>query len=370
LTATLGVWRDRVLPYSETFVLNQIRAFRAFQPTLIGIRDVAHSLDLGNTPTVMPRSSILALHSLSVGLGPLSQLQYPLKVSEFDTHLIHFQTDAALLLPLLRRYDGAVAVVCHGYDVTREDRFLSQGGPAERALVRRRTTLHKEARLFIAVSNYIADRLVEQGAPSEKIEVLPIGVPVQSDHSSGTATTRYDVAFVGRIAEKKGVADLLDACKLVQNELRIAIVGAGEESMVCALQQRSEGLAVDFLGAQNPAGVKKVLSESSVFVAPSKVASDGDAEGFGMVFLEAALAGIPVVAYRSGGVGEAVVHGETGFLVDENDIGGLASRITALVDSPDLRARMGNAGKERVIRDFAIERRTAELESALLSISA
>jgi glycosyltransferase involved in cell wall biosynthesis len=82
-----------------------------------------------------------------------------------------------------------------------------------------------------------------------------------------------------------------------------------------------------------------------------------------MVFLEAALAGLPVLSYRHGGVPEAVQDGITGVLVREGDVHTLGDWLGVLVSDPALARRLGAAGRERVINKFDIVARTRELES-------
>jgi phosphatidylinositol alpha-1,6-mannosyltransferase len=89
-------------------------------------------------------------------------------------------------------------------------------------------------------------------------------------------------------------------------------------------------------------------------------------EGFGIVFLEAAAAGIPQVAGDSGGAAEAVVDGETGFVVgDPADPSAVAQRLARLLADPDLRHRMGAAARERAVGDFAYDVLAARLGAAL-----
>ncbi len=104
------------------------------------------------------------------------------------------------------------------------------------------------------------------------------------------------------------------------------------------------------------------MSEASIFVAPSKTAPDGDAEGFGMVFLEASQAGLASIAYRHGGVREAVVDGVTGLLADEGDVAQLSRKVAELLKNPERARSLGEAGRLRATNEFDIRTRTAALE--------
>ena len=117
---------------------------------------------------------------------------------------------------------------------------------------------------------------------------------------------RAGVTFVGRLVDKKGVADLLDAFALLPEPVRstpLTIVGDGPR--VRGLRQRARQVGVDFVGRQSTRD-RPAARRHAVFCGPSQRAPDGDAESLGMVFVEAALAGLPVVTYRHGGVPEAV----------------------------------------------------------------
>ncbi|MCK4322990.1 MAG: glycosyltransferase family 4 protein, partial [Armatimonadetes bacterium] len=85
----------------------------------------------------------------------------------------------------------------------------------------------------------------------------------------------------------------------------------------------------------------------------------------GLVYLEANLCGLPVVAGDTGGVSDAVVDGETGLLVNPEDPAAIASAIVRLLDNPDLAAQLGAAGRARVLAEFTWERVAAHCQRAL-----
>jgi phosphatidylinositol alpha-1,6-mannosyltransferase len=87
-------------------------------------------------------------------------------------------------------------------------------------------------------------------------------------------------------------------------------------------------------------------------VMPNRQEESGDIEGFGMVFLEANAAGKPVIGGRSGGAAEAIVEGSTGYLVNPDDHEEIAGILQLLLSNRELRARLGEAGTQRVRADF------------------
>jgi phosphatidylinositol alpha-1,6-mannosyltransferase len=92
-------------------------------------------------------------------------------------------------------------------------------------------------------------------------------------------------------------------------------------------------------------------------------------EGFGIVFLEAAAAGIPQIAGDSGGSAEAVQHGATGLVVrDPRQVGSVAAALRQLLDDPDTRHAMGRTGRVRAVEQFTYDLLAAELDDAIASV--
>jgi colanic acid/amylovoran biosynthesis glycosyltransferase len=110
------------------------------------------------------------------------------------------------------------------------------------------------------------------------------------------------------------------------------------------------------------------VRESRLLCLPSVTAPNGDQEGLGMVLLEAAATGRPVVGTAHGGIPEAVVDGTTGYLVPEHDVTALADRLVALLRDPQLGERLGKAGRDMVVERFNLHRQTEKLESLYRSL--
>jgi len=279
--------------------------------------------------------------------------------SDPDLLHAHFATDGIHLARFARRAARPLVVTLHGADVTSKPGRSGFVGRRYRWRLRR---LFTQAELFIAVSGFIRDAAIRIGAPADRVVVHHIGIPIPA--RLPRVDPEWDVAFVGRLVSKKGVADLLAAVQRVSDgrRVRVAIVGDGPLMTQLKAQAKDIDADIEFLGLQPPSEVERVLSRSRVFVGPSQTAPNGDAEGLGMVFLEAAAAGLPVVAYRHGGVVEAVADGVSGLLADEGDVDTLAENLARLLDDEAERRKMGEAARERVERLFDIVRQTDELE--------
>jgi phosphatidyl-myo-inositol dimannoside synthase len=118
---------------------------------------------------------------------------------------------------------------------------------------------------------------------------------------------------------------------------------------------------VDFVGVVPSDALPAYYAAADIFVHPNRVEGE-DFEGFGMVFLEAAASGTPVIGGRSGGVPEAIDEGKTGLLVDGIDAHELAAAIRQLAASATLRASFGTAARQRVLTHFTWPRAVKQVE--------
>jgi phosphatidylinositol alpha-1,6-mannosyltransferase len=155
---------------------------------------------------------------------------------------------------------------------------------------------------------------------------------------------------VGALRARKGHSQTLKALRLLAPKhprLYYLIVGEGESRAALQDQTRNLGLEgrVFFLGALPRDDLIYTYQCSDAFIMTSRHLPEGDVEGFGLVYLEANACGLPVIAGNSGGVPDAVRHGETGLLVDPERPELIAAAIESLMNDPDLRRRMGQAGR-------------------------
>ena len=127
-------------------------------------------------------------------------------------------------------------------------------------------------------------------------------------------------------------------------------------------------ISCQFLGAQPKAVVQEWMSKARVFCAPSITASDGDSEGFGMVFAEAQAMGTPVVSFQHGGIPEVVHHGRTGLLAPEGDSNILANHIETLLDDDEFWTRCSQEGMAWVRTRFDLKMQIKQLEQLYASV--
>jgi glycosyltransferase involved in cell wall biosynthesis len=209
---------------------------------------------------------------------------------------------------------------------------------------------------IVAISSYTAGEIARfANAP---VVVIPYTLPF----AEGESKTRlphsggFQVLFVGRLVERKGVKHLLSAVRRMPAELgvRVVVIGDGPERSALEEQARAAGIAdrVQIRGRVSDAELRATYARSDVLVLPSILDARGDTEGLGVVLLEAMSYGIPVVASDIGGITDIVEHDTSGLLVPPGDPAALAQVLERLARDPALASRLGTAGEQRVRRAF------------------
>jgi glycosyltransferase involved in cell wall biosynthesis len=171
---------------------------------------------------------------------------------------------------------------------------------------------------------------------------------------------------VGRLVPKKGYAVLLDALARLPNgvDWRLRHVGGGPlgDELKAQAAKLGIGQRIEWLGALPQEQVLKEYRRADLFVLASRVAEDGDRDGLPNVLMEAQSQRLAVVSTRISGVPELVIDGETGLLAPPDDAPALSAAISALLTDRDRRARLAEAGFQRVHAHFAAERSIGDLE--------
>jgi colanic acid/amylovoran biosynthesis glycosyltransferase len=364
---TIVVFRIQLLPASETFIVAQAAAMRRFSPYFVGWHrmagidvpeDRSWTVDGGGLPGKLRE---LRFRYAGPTRGEIARLRARTPRLVYA----HFAPDGCAAMKLAERLGVPLVTALHGYDVTMSDEAIGVTRFG-REYLQGRPRLQKKGALFLSCSAYVRRRGLELGYPLERTIVHSIGVDVDQFKPPTCPRRENMVLFVGRLVEKKGCGSLIEAMAEVQRRspaTELVVIGGGPlrvdyEARAAALQLRCR-----FLGTQPTAVVREWMARAAVFCVPSVVAGSGDAEGFGMVFIEAQAMGLPVVSTRSGGIPEAVKHGETGLLVTERDPRALAEAILKLMQDEDLWQRYSRAGRTRVVDQFNLLRQTGRLET-------
>lgn len=370
---TALIFRTELLARSETFIRSQAEALRTYRPFYVGWRRV-NGLEISTDASWAANEGGLAgrfregsFRLFGPNRGCVSLLR---TLSPGFVHA-HFGLDACAAMLLAKRLGVPLVVTFHGYDVTVEDGTMRQWRTGRKFLAQR-SELASTGALFIAVSEFIRRRLLELGFPEDRIVVHYIGVDTKKFSAPENNLREPVVLFVARLVEKKGCSFLLRAMVQVKGRFpsaRLVVIGDGPERNSLEKQAFQILPDAEFLGPQPPEVVRSWMTRASVFCVPSVTANNGDTEGFGIVFAEAQACGTPVVSFSTGGIPEAVAHGETGFLALEFDWQMLAAYIFLLLSNRDLWMRFSTAGRLRVETLFDLHRQTALLEDLYDQVS-
>lgn len=270
---------------------------------------------------------------------------------QVGAHLVHLHTSRANLL------GGAAAwwLGLPAVSTRRMDRRVRRSWKSQ--LVYGRFT-----RATVAVSPAVVACLQRGGVARERVHLIPEAVdparilpkndPAAVRRALATAPDVCVLLTLAALVRRKGIDILLEALGQLSQQQRqpvLWIAGAGEER--AALEKRCRRLRLDdqvrFLGRRDDTA--DLLAACDVFVLPSR------REGLGVAALEAMAAGRPVICSDVGGLPFSVIDERTGLLVPAADVPALAHAVQRLLDDPDLRRRLGDAGPQRIAEGFLAE---------------
>jgi glycosyltransferase involved in cell wall biosynthesis len=222
---------------------------------------------------------------------------------------------------------------------------------------------------LICPSRFLADNLTDMGLPPERIHVIPYGIDVRRFAPSKHIDPNL-LLSVGRFVPKKAphlAIQAFSGISKVYPDARLEMIGDGELLNDCKNLAERLGIKdrVVFHGVRDHGFVREKMGRASIFVQHSVTALNGDTEGLPVAILEAMSSGTPVVATRHSGIPEAVIDGETGFLVDEKDVDGMAGKIGKLLGDEKLRSSMGDSARNRVLQHFSAEKEIHSLRELM-----
>jgi glycosyltransferase involved in cell wall biosynthesis len=287
-------------------------------------------------------------------------------IREVRPHILHTHTAKAGAVgraaALLAR-DARPPIVVHTYhghvlrgyfDPARTEIFRE----TERVLARHSTRL-------IAVGPEVRDDLVELGvAPPEKFSVIRLGIDLETRavgdgrraeyrHLFGLPEDRFVVGWIGRMTQIKRIPDVLRSFRRLLDlgvDATLCLVGDGPDRTAAEELARELGVARHtlFVGYQRDVAPYYALFDALVLPSAN--------EGTPVVAIESLAAERPVVATRVGGVPDVVDEGQDGFLVEVGDVDAIADRLALLARDPELRARFGATGREKVVPRYRVSR--------------
>lgn len=285
-----------------------------------------------------------------------------LKTHKIDLVWANYGMSGAHMVPVCKDINLPLITIFHGHDAT--DKKLL------REYKNKYIDLFNYASSIIAVSMEMKRKLIKAGASDKKIKVIPYGIDIEEFKPVTDVIYSKHFITVGRFTAKKAPLHTINAFQQVLQkypDAKLTMIGAKTglfnacEKLVSDLGIQS---SVVFTGILEPEKIAKMMRKSLAYVQHSVTAANGDMEGTPLSILEASASGIPVVSTKHGGIKEAIIHGETGYLVDENDINGMSNFMIKLCESPEKAKELGLNGRKHIIDNYERNKQILKLYKA------
>lgn len=277
----------------------------------------------------------------------------------------HFGSDATTAALMASRLTG----IPYSFTAHARDIYHTYIDPKTDELIRRRKIA--EARFVVTVSDYNRRHLIKLAGvqSANKIHRLYNGIDLERFRiGSAVARTSGLLLSIGRLVEKKGFFDLIEACRLLRDagtQFQLVVIGDGP--LRDELQQRINSYClerhVQLKGPMPQEQIIDIMARSSALVLPCIVAKSGDQDGLPTVLLEALASGLPSISTLVAGIPEIIEHRESGLLVPPADPARLAEAVTELLNDDDLRRRIAEAGRARAEQLFNLPVNVKTLKS-------
>tara|TARA_R110000737_G_scaffold250286_3_gene260051 strand:+ start:14531 stop:15718 length:1188 start_codon:yes stop_codon:yes gene_type:complete len=291
-----------------------------------------------------------------------------LKNNKVEVLLVNFGTTASYFVPICNQANVPLVAHFHGRDASKSNVF--------KRYIHGYQELFKYAAAIVAVSSEMKNKLIEVGASADKIHIIPYGVDLSIFKPSDIPKTDQPVFLtVGRFVEKKSPQSTIKAFAIVLRSVpacRLIMVGdkSGEfDQCVQLVNELGIQQSVEFAGGLPHAEIIDFMNRATVFVQHSVRSRDGDMEGTPNSILEAGACGLPVVSTLHGGIKDAVIEGETGYLVAEHDIEGMARQMLRLAQDSGLAVEMGRKARLRIEREYNIHTQADKLFHLLQTVA-
>ncbi len=352
--------------FSETFIRDQIEQL---QPQITIYEGWYPSLNQANKSFLpFPFNILFVRGGMRRILPNLYHKIYTFFLSQYliknniDVVLAQYGPTGATILDACKKANADLVVHFHGFDAN-ENATLDKFLPLYKKMF-------SEVKGIIAVSRDMKDKLISFGANPETTIFNSCFVNTNKFTLGAPEKNEKIFITVGRFTPKKSPQSTIRAFKKVTQvvpAVRMIMIGEGElldESKELAKELGVENL-IDFRGARLPTEIAETLKIARVFLQHSMFAPSGDSEGTPVSILEASATGLPIVSTRHAGIKDAVVHGETGFLVEEGDWETMADYMIQLAQDPELAGKMGRAARKHIEENYEMSKRVQTLREIL-----
>ncbi len=357
------ITRSEKHAYSETFIRDQIAGFSE-------LADV-FTIHSGRFPerqedgTLLSPKSFWTLHKVIktfVGRNNFFSnygVKKYLNNNSIDVVLANYGISASHMVPVCKALNIPLLVIFHGHDATNKKTLHKYK--------KKYNKLFDYAASVIVVSEEMKKGLMKIGAHEEKIRVVPCGVDITKFQPETGIRKNKNFLAVGRFTAKKGPLYTIRAFHQVFQKFPDAtLTMVGKQNGLyndCVKLIADLGLqnSVIFTGVLNQTEISGLMQSSLAFVQHSITAPNGDMEGTPVSIMEASASGLPIISTLHGGIKDAVIHNETGYLVEETNYKDMANYMIKLFENPEMAEKLGLNGREHIEKNYHQKKQITKL---------
>lgn len=344
--------------YSETFIQMQIKELPnvvlvladGYLPSTYSVDRGKHFKDLLEEKKWWQKSSSVA------GIKRI------LLKEKIEVVLAEYGQSGVEMAPICDALGIALVVHFHGFDAYRNDAISTYG--------KKYPYMFEAANAIIAVSNDMRNQLIDLGCPEQKIQLIPYGVNPNVFKPIETERNLFQFVACGRFVAKKNPLATIKAFHKVwlkHPSSKLVMIGDGElmEKAKKMVQKLDLVEAIEFTGVLEPAQVAEKLNQSVAFVQHSVKTEENDCEGTPLSILEAMSCKLPVIATKHGGIIDVIHNDVNGYLVEQNDVDGMAQLMLEVIENPELTNQIGERARRTILDKYTKDRYLSQLANLL-----
>lgn len=362
-SGTVALFANRFLPYSQTFIYDEIRAHERYGVEVFckeRLNEDRFPYDRVHVPNGW------------LGKRIYENIRYwppfvkMAATHDYDVVHAHFGFAAMHAAPVAFQNDIPLVITWWGNDVSTllgTQRY----NPKNWDYITLMPSIIRRAAVNLCVSQEMAELVREVGGSAANVEGFRPGIDLDRYQPRDSSSDTPQVILIGRFTEKKGHTYAIRAFARALEagcDAHLTFVGGGELKPRCEELVSDLGIQqnVTFSGILTPQQVADSLASSDIALVPSVVAHNHDREGSPTVAKEASASGVPIIGTYHAGIPEMVEDGKTGILVPERRVDALADALITLLRDADLREQYGRAAREKMEREFNLNDRVRALE--------
>ena len=282
------------------------------------------------------------------------------KKNKIDLVFAEYGGTGEKMVKICKELQLPLIVHFHGYDASRKDQFEIHDNYVG---------IFEYAKNIICVSRKMERDLLELGCPKNKL-IYNVYGPHPEFLRLNPQFSKPQFIAIGRFVNKKApyylVLSFLEVVKEFP-DAKLVIAGDGELWNMCKnlVDLYKLNNYVELPGVIKPGQFQKYLEESYAFVQHSITAKDGDSEGTPVSILEASAGGLPILSTRHAGIPDVIIDGETGLLVEEHDVQGMADNMKRILRDKSLAKELGEKGKNNIKTNYKLDRHISVLNDLI-----